>query len=268
MFLRYLFGADVFISYARSDGERYASKLASSLQALGLTCFIDQYDSLPGEYVPPRVIRALKGSSLLVLVGTPKASASRSVLQEVQVFKKTQRNIVPIDMLNGLRQGPLAEEIRGLALTTETAQALEAAEPSELVVTRIKGSARFVKQRSKVLAASLVAIVVMALASTAAVMLNSQKSDLEQTIERAVSIDEADFAQFKTPYDKKRQENSKRGSAWTGDPAYPGDLNIDDMFRREGSLRQKWGERWRQPPPLNLQTLPEDLEVIDNQKSP
>src|SRR5689334_17168412 len=102
MLLRYMYGDDIFISYARADGITYAAALADELTSKGFSCFLDQWGTLPGQQLPGSLKRSIKRSTVFVLVGTEKAGYSNSVGLEVGEFLKTKRPIVPIDFDNAL----------------------------------------------------------------------------------------------------------------------------------------------------------------------
>ena len=83
---RYLFGYDVFISYSRKDASLYAASLANRLTDKGISCFIDQWGTEPGEDLPKGLKRTLVNSRILVLLSTHEAIASKSVEKEINVF--------------------------------------------------------------------------------------------------------------------------------------------------------------------------------------
>ncbi len=81
---RLLFGDDVFISYSRNDGSDYAAALGEALTRLNLSCRLDQWDTEPGLEMPPRLVRAVRDSSLLVVIGSIGAAASPPVKREIE----------------------------------------------------------------------------------------------------------------------------------------------------------------------------------------
>lgn len=62
----FLFGHDIFISYARADALDYAPRLANQLTKLGFRCYLDQLDAPVGVKTPGAVMRALRRSTGLV----------------------------------------------------------------------------------------------------------------------------------------------------------------------------------------------------------
>lgn len=95
MLLRKLFGTDIFISYSRADKE-YAKKLKEQLASMDYSCFIDYEKVFAGDRLSGALRRAIRWSSVLVLIGTEKSRASKFVGQEVDEFLKTKRPMVPI----------------------------------------------------------------------------------------------------------------------------------------------------------------------------
>ena len=105
-----IFGYDFFISYAWSDGRNYALGLANRLHQRRRACFLDSEEFIPGEGLTQATHRALKRTRVLVLVGSPIAPTRSSVQTELQIFAKTGRKIVPIN-IGGLDEAPHASEI-------------------------------------------------------------------------------------------------------------------------------------------------------------
>ena len=100
------FGYDFFISYAWADGKTYAHDLAQRLTRRGFECFLDNEGGfLLGDDLNVIGRWALKRTSKLVLVGTPRALQSEPVLLELQVFTSGGKRIIPIDF-----DGSLATE--------------------------------------------------------------------------------------------------------------------------------------------------------------
>jgi TIR domain len=91
------FGYDFFIAYSQGDGKAYAGDLARRLKNRGFECFLDTEDFAKGDDWKSVGAWALKRTSRLVLVGSPKALESKPVLREVQIFSQTHKRIIPID---------------------------------------------------------------------------------------------------------------------------------------------------------------------------
>ena len=112
--IKFLFGDDIFLSYSRADGATYAAGLADKLAERGFSTRFDQWGSEPGEEMPASLKKALRRSSALVLIGTPKAARSKHVAEEVNVAKTAGRLIVPLvfegsqlpNLLSVIAKGP------------------------------------------------------------------------------------------------------------------------------------------------------------------
>lgn len=91
-------GYDFFISYTWSDGRAYAQELFKQLTAIGFVCFLDDVSFKKGDDWTLVGAIALRHTGKLLLVVTPEVINSDPVLRELQVFKKTNREIIPIDI--------------------------------------------------------------------------------------------------------------------------------------------------------------------------
>ena len=107
MLLRKLLGHDIFISYSRADKD-YAKKLKDQLSDMDYTCFIDYEKVFPGDRLSGALKRAIRWSSVFVLVGTDNSRNSKYVTQEVDEFLKTGRAMVPIFLGVGLAKSEWA----------------------------------------------------------------------------------------------------------------------------------------------------------------
>lgn len=174
MLLRFLFGEDVFISYSRRDGANYAAALANELSKRergGFSCFLDQWGASAANELSAPVVRALKRSSVLVLIGTPGAVESAMVREEVRRFSETRRfrphrPVLPVNV-NGALDGVSWTELTGLHRTPETDEARTDGLPSESVVRLISNSHTFARRNQRVRWLSIGAAVLL-VASAAA----------------------------------------------------------------------------------------------------
>jgi hypothetical protein len=146
---RFLFGYDIFISYARVDATPYSARLARLLAREGFTVYLDQLGSTPGLKLPPAVLGSLRNSRALVLLGTPGAAASVAVGEELRLFVARQGIVIPIDIDGSCRTAPWAGTIAGLALTCETAGALVQGEVAPAVRDRIIDSCTFTRRNQR-----------------------------------------------------------------------------------------------------------------------
>jgi ribosomal protein L7/L12 len=85
----------VFISYARKDSD-FARRLGQDLRAAGIDIWLDQFDIRAGELWDQAVEKALSGSAAVIVVLTPSAVASRSVLDEVSYAFDENKTVTPV----------------------------------------------------------------------------------------------------------------------------------------------------------------------------
>jgi WD40 repeat protein len=199
--LRWIFGRDVFVSYARADGIGYAAALAQQIAAAGFTVAIDQWGSQSGHSPPRALQRAARWASCLVVVGTPEAIRSRWVREEVQSFPHHRRTVVPIDFGGNLENSALGAMVRGATIQQETFDALDSGQPSQACVARILNSLKFTRQQTRVtwglavVATGAAAAVGVALwaghSATSALALAAQAQAAERRADRAASDAEA-----------------------------------------------------------------------------
>lgn len=73
---------DVFLSYSERD-RKLAQTLCALLEQDGIRCWIAYRDIPPGENWPERIVQAIKGSRVLVLILSTESNASNQVFREV-----------------------------------------------------------------------------------------------------------------------------------------------------------------------------------------
>lgn len=169
-----LFGFDFFISYAWSDGRLYAEALERILTArpLGYRCFLDKKEMGGGEAWRTSVRRALKRSSVAVLVATPAAIDSQNVFEEIKTFSSRQSPIVPINFMSALDQLSadhrlfryLEERIR---IDEQDVDSLRSGTPSSRVIEFLSSSFGFVQiARIRTLVLSTISVLLIALSGS------------------------------------------------------------------------------------------------------
>lgn len=104
--LRLFFGDDVFISYARSDGKHYATTLKNQLASMDISCFIDYEKVYAGDVLNTTLKRAIRKSTVFVLVGTPNARNSDFVQLEINEARRIKSPIIPIDVNEAVSNPP------------------------------------------------------------------------------------------------------------------------------------------------------------------
>jgi WD40 repeat protein len=148
---RFVFRYDIFISYARGDGARYAVALKDQLTKLDFACFLDVEELPPGNALTRTLRRALNGSATLVVVVTERAIKSTYCALELERFAATQRAIVPIDFAGTVARAPWpAVKDRELVWIDETPDALARALPSPIVADSIDRLFKYTRRNVRV----------------------------------------------------------------------------------------------------------------------
>jgi outer membrane protein OmpA-like peptidoglycan-associated protein len=148
--MRFLSGYDFFISYSRQDANAYALKVTNYLIDKGYSCYIDKWGTEPGKSLPLNLKNIIKNASILIIVGSPAAAQSGPISEEIDIFLKTKRMIIPIDF-DAIRSASWWPKIEGLALTEEPLDSLTTNQDlSSELKQRIKGSFTYTKQSVRI----------------------------------------------------------------------------------------------------------------------
>ena len=152
-FADFLFGFDFFISYCWADGREYAVQLQKRLEERGFQCFLDSSDYAKGDNWRAAGRRALKKTSRLILVGTPKAVLSEPVANELRIFSELRRRVFPIDFGGALagigsKEGVFQYLDPDVLRVSEEETALEVG-PSDEMITQIVDSFQLLRQDQK-----------------------------------------------------------------------------------------------------------------------
>ncbi len=181
--LKFLTGDDIFISYSRHDGNAYATQLANKLVDLKFSVYFDQWTTPPGSNLPVSLLRKLKRSSLLIVVGTKHAAESHHVRQEIAEFNLTSRPIVPI-IFEGVRVLELVSRdgalhritnrdevpdaiwsklVEGASYRAERSANLTESNPSAAVVERITATCNFINKSRRLFWTGITILMISAL---------------------------------------------------------------------------------------------------------
>ena len=148
--VRFFRGDDVFVSYSRKDGVRYATGLARELTRRKLACRIDFWETVPGTEIPEALRRAIRRSGLLAIVGSPGACSSSQVAMEIREFLPTRRNLVPIAVGETVDRAIWFSMVEGLTIEEEPeTSALDTGSPAESVIKRIEDSCDFRRRNQR-----------------------------------------------------------------------------------------------------------------------
>lgn len=88
-------GLQVFISYARRDGRRFADWLEGALKLRGFDAYLDRKDIVPGEPWRTRLAALIRASDAVVFVVTPAAVASDVCRWEAEQATEHGKRILP-----------------------------------------------------------------------------------------------------------------------------------------------------------------------------
>lgn len=147
---RFLFGHDVFISYARADAIEYAQGLADQLTRHRVDTYVDELGSPPGPTMPPLLLLRLRLSNMLVLLASPAAAKSRAVAEEVETYVRHGSRLFVVDV-----EGALDGEewyrgrIKGGPSRRITRAELAGGVPSERVVEQILKNVDFARREDR-----------------------------------------------------------------------------------------------------------------------
>jgi outer membrane protein OmpA-like peptidoglycan-associated protein len=185
---RYFLGADVFISYARSDSYRYAGNLAAQLASRGLRPYVDQNGTPPGSQVPKRILKAASRSSVLVALISPSAFNSRAVKEEIAAFPHDIRPVIPVlfsttpATAQQITQAAFFKMIEGMAIAPESLDNLHTGKPATDLLERITNAVGNHRQNLRLkragIVTSLIVLVGFILLGVTMHRLNAASKDL------------------------------------------------------------------------------------------
>ena len=143
----WMFGYDFFITYVRSDGERYPAELATRLLEAGFRVFLDTEEYELGDDLTVETARRIKMSQYLIVVAGKRTLESKWVAEEIEAFKANGR--VPIIVVR--KNTPLDMVVDGKLIKDEWLRVTETQEnqPSEVVLAALKRSFLRRRQDSK-----------------------------------------------------------------------------------------------------------------------
>ena len=175
----HIFGYDFFVSFKLGPppmgAQSYASDLARRLRERDYTVFFSEEEAPPGEKLDDTLVRALRRSSVLVVVVNEGALIqSRWVRKEVEEFRRLhpRRPVIPIVVDNALaRFGASSDASKWLdhearIWLDETPEALQQGMASAAVLGRLEVSRRFIRSNTWfrfVVAAIIILLVGLAL---------------------------------------------------------------------------------------------------------
>ena len=173
---------DVFISYSRADGSRYATGLAGELARHQFNCIIDVFAAETGRDMPPNLSRALRRARQLVVLATEGAVRSEGVAWEVARFPSEGRSVVIVGFCDSVKQAPWF--LPGFDPQREPSERLVSGEPSPEIVRTILQAYTFKTQRQRLtrFAVGVGAMVIAGLAITGALGVAARNARQETTL--------------------------------------------------------------------------------------
>lgn len=164
---KFVFGYDVFISYARLDGSSYAEALCNELSSSAAPR-IDLQETRPNQRLPLLLKAAIALSKVLVVVGTPAAAKSEHVSEEVATFTALSDGpVVLIQLSHPVGDTNWRAGVPGVPYIVEAdTSASSANQPSLLVIRRILGSVGFWKRSRRLSAAALCGLAITSVLGT------------------------------------------------------------------------------------------------------
>lgn len=88
-------GDSYFLSYSRAD-ERVALKFATDLRQAGIAMWVDQLDIRPSEHWDRAIERAVRGCRGLVVMLSPRSTASDNVADEISFAIDHGKSVLPV----------------------------------------------------------------------------------------------------------------------------------------------------------------------------
>ena len=184
-FAKLLFGYDVFVSYAYTDGREYASGLEKELTGRDFSCFFDTEELAYGEQLHASLRRAIEKSKVLILVGTEGALAAPYVAFEVDAALRARKTVLPVD-IDRIRERVPDPTLRGLRWLEDFRTEDTRKVPTPLVVAGISSHFHFVRRST--LARWAGASILVALVAAASVA-GWQLRLAEQSRQEAMRLD-------------------------------------------------------------------------------
>ena len=207
--LRWFFGRDVFLSYARADAAAYAARLAIRLGERH-SVYLDQYDLPRGTRLPTRLQHALRRASTVALVGSAGAADSHWVPIEVNEFLKTGRPVLLVDIDRALDRVDWSarpwSQLTGVYRQPELADHLTSGEPSDSVVTYVRESITYTRQDRRLRRATGAAVAFLVVVATATSAIVYHANRQLNAVQRAATEAETRANAAKLEEERARQE--------------------------------------------------------------
>ncbi|MBS1914417.1 MAG: TIR domain-containing protein [Bacteroidetes bacterium] len=276
---RFLFGRDVFISYSRREAARYAPNLANAVieQLPKASFYLDRWLAPPGGRLPRSLKRHARWSSVLVIIGDEHAVKSGSVKEEIEIFSRTGRHVIPIDVAGTLHALDWNTEpwhsIRGAAREDEERTAVTAGTPSEAVVKRVVDSLKFTRQRERLLLAvwgTVALMLVAALSGSVIVLEANAKADVAEGRMHVAEAKEqqanqrAQAADGRAMHADSNAQRSEAGARRSDSNARQSDRKAAAATRRENAANARAAEAGEREKAASAEARKQGLLALSN----
>ena len=88
---------DIFISYSRADTQ-IVDQFVTKLTDAGYRVWIDREGIIGGDQFKAKIVRAIKGSALVVFFSSAKSNASKWTVKEISYSLKKEKPIIPVKL--------------------------------------------------------------------------------------------------------------------------------------------------------------------------
>jgi hypothetical protein len=85
----------VFITYSSKD-QKVARTICTALENRGLACWISSRNVKPGQNYQEQIVRAIRGSKIMVLVFTANANNSNEIKKELALASQNNLIVIPV----------------------------------------------------------------------------------------------------------------------------------------------------------------------------
>ena len=250
--LRWFFGRDVFILYARVDAAAYAARLAIRLGERH-SVYLDQYDLPRGARLPMRLQHALRRASTVAMVGSAGAVDSHWVPIEANEFLKTGRAVLLVDIDRALDRVdwsvPPWSELTGVYRQPESADHLTSGEPSDAVVTYVRESITYTRQDRRLRRATGAAVAFLVVVAAATSALVYQANRQMNAAQRAATEAKERADAAKLEEERARQEAARQEAVATS-RRMAGESTAQ-LVRRPGLAMLLALQAWRDAPTID-----------------
>ena len=90
----------VFISYARDEDEKSASRIREALESRGIECWMAPHSIPPGKDYAEAIIDAIDATKVMVVIISSGANASKHIINEIENADNRDIAIIPFRVEN------------------------------------------------------------------------------------------------------------------------------------------------------------------------